>query len=363
MEYTFEITVAGCNARCRHCYVSGGPGSSMPLSDYRACLEKLVPALTRLKGNVSIAPGHEPFNHEEAAALMRMTHALAPQFYPDAGYDWPTTGIALKSRRDRADIFALLHGFGAKRLMLTLHGLEECHNEIVRAPHGFEALCAFADLLHAEEFEVAFNLMLNHRMTEDWDAICQVLEANRCDVAYLTIPLYLPVARLRKYEPYRATYADCQRLRGRLDRFGIDEAQFFAKVEAFNAAAVRARALQEGWDYAAREREKPDWAFFHITEELEFYYGNAGMHTKRLGNIATMTSEEIYEAIQAQRANYDYSAYYDLKQLPHISAVLAANPPQENHVYPDAESCLYRWLDAMGVPTILLPGPGALAGA
>ena len=82
MKYTFEITVAGCNARCRHCYVSGGPGSSMPLSDYRACLEKLVPALTRLKGSVSIAPGHEPFNHEEAAALMRMTHALAPQFYP-----------------------------------------------------------------------------------------------------------------------------------------------------------------------------------------------------------------------------------------------------------------------------------------
>ena len=76
-----------------------------------------------------------------------------------------------------------------------------------------------------------------------------------------------------------------------------------------------------------------------------------------------MTSEEIYEAIQAQRANYDYSAYYDLKQLPPISAVLAANPPQENHVYPDAESCLYRWLDAMGVPTILLPGPGALDGA
>ena len=153
--------------------------------------------------------------------------------------------------------------------------------------------------------------MLNHRMTEDWDAICQVLEANRCDAAYLTIPLYLPVARLRKYEPYyRDTYADCQRLRGRLDRFGIDEAQFFAKVEAFNAAAVRARALQEGWDYAAREREKPDWAFFHITEELEFYYGNAGMHTKRLGNIATMTSEEIYEAIQMCIRDRNYSCRF-----------------------------------------------------
>ena len=55
MEYTFEITVAGCNTNCRHCYVSGDPGPHMPLATYRACLERLVPALDRLEGNVSIA--------------------------------------------------------------------------------------------------------------------------------------------------------------------------------------------------------------------------------------------------------------------------------------------------------------------
>jgi hypothetical protein len=35
----------------------------MPLATYRACLERLVPALDRLEGNVSIMPGNEPFNH------------------------------------------------------------------------------------------------------------------------------------------------------------------------------------------------------------------------------------------------------------------------------------------------------------
>lgn len=353
MEYTFEITVAGCNTNCRHCYVSGGPGPHMPLATYRACLERLVPALDRLEGNVSIMPGNEPFNHPEAVELMRMTHALAPEYYPDADYDWPTTGIALMGCADRAEAFALLREFGAKRLMLTLHGAQAHHDEIVRNSRGFERISAMADLLHSEGFGVAFNLMLNRGLIEDWDAVCRFMEEKRCEAAYLTIPLYLPIERLRAFQQYRATYADCERLRGKLGRVGIDEAWFFRDVEAFCEATVRQRALRDGWDYAAREREKPDWAFFHITQALELYYGNAGMHTKRLGSIAVMTSEEIYQAILPCRANYDYSAYYDLAELPPIAAVLAANPVWENYVYPDAEGCLYRWLDQMGVPNIL----------
>ena len=354
MEYTFEITVAGCNTNCRHCYVSGGPGPYMPLATYRACLEKLAPVLERLEGSVSSTPGHEPFNHPEAPALMRMTHVLAPKYYPGEDSDWPTTGIALKSREDRAEVFALLREFGAKHLMLTLHGTEACHNEIVRNPHGFEGISTMADILYREGMDATFNLMLNRSMIEDWDAVCCFLEEKRCAHAYLTIPAYFPVERLRAFQSCRATYDDCMCLRGRLGYFGIDEARFFQKVERFNEAAIRERALREGWDYAACEQKKPDWAFFHITQNLEFYYGNAGMHTKRLGNIAAMTSEEIYRAVLQQRANYDYSAYYDLPTLPPIQTVLALNPLRENYVYPDAEGCLYRWLDQMGIENILI---------
>lgn len=100
---------------------------------------------------------------------------------------------------------------------------------------------------------------------------------------------------------------------------------------------------------------QPQWAFFHITQDAGFYYGNAGLHTAYLGNILEMSRAEIYAAIVARPANYDYTSFYDLGSLPPIRDVLKSiRPLKTNHVFPDVPSCLYHWLDAVGTKTILI---------
>lgn len=41
MNVNFDILVSGCNTRCKHCYVNGGPGSMMKLEDALLFIEKL----------------------------------------------------------------------------------------------------------------------------------------------------------------------------------------------------------------------------------------------------------------------------------------------------------------------------------
>ena len=41
MTVNFDILVSGCNTRCKHCYVNGGPGSMMKLEDAFLFIEKL----------------------------------------------------------------------------------------------------------------------------------------------------------------------------------------------------------------------------------------------------------------------------------------------------------------------------------
>ncbi len=53
MKVNFDILIAGCNTRCRHCYVNGGPGGLMPLE---------TALLTFIKGRLHSrhAPGAAP---------------------------------------------------------------------------------------------------------------------------------------------------------------------------------------------------------------------------------------------------------------------------------------------------------------
>lgn len=354
MQYTFEILAAGCNTRCGHCYVSGGPSKSMPYESYLYCLKKLKPVLDRVPGGISVTPGNEPFNHPEICGIMRETRRLMPEYYPGEDFSVPTTGIALLARSDREEILRILGEMGCRHMLFSLHGGAEHHNRMVANEKGFSCIGKAADYLHEHGFEPRFNLILSKYLIEDWDQVLEFLDRHHCGRAFLTIPLYLPVERLRGFQPFRAEYGDCEKLRGRLDAFGISEAAFFRKVEENHERAIARRAAM-GWDYEAAERSKPQWAFFHITQDLSFFYGNAGMHTKYLGNLRTMSDEELCRAILEQGPNYDYSAYYQVRTLPPVREVLSnLEPLKTDYVYPDPEGCLYRWFDLCGVKTILL---------
>lgn len=56
----FDFLVAGCNTRCQHCYVNGGPGPMMPLADALTCLERLDELAACLHNEVSFTLDHEP---------------------------------------------------------------------------------------------------------------------------------------------------------------------------------------------------------------------------------------------------------------------------------------------------------------
>ena len=85
MKYTFEITICGCATNCGHCYVDGGPGPAMSYEDYVLCLSKLVPALEKLNGEISLNLGNETFCHPRVAELFRLTDRVCPQFFDRRG--------------------------------------------------------------------------------------------------------------------------------------------------------------------------------------------------------------------------------------------------------------------------------------
>ena len=55
----FDFLVAGCNTRCQHCYVNGGPGPMMPLADALAAYRDTVDS--------GFYPGGAYYETEEAS--------------------------------------------------------------------------------------------------------------------------------------------------------------------------------------------------------------------------------------------------------------------------------------------------------
>jgi len=71
MKYTFEITVSGCSTKCKHCYVSGGPGINISFSDYIICIEKMAKVFEYFQGNdISLTLGNEKYNHPRILDIM-----------------------------------------------------------------------------------------------------------------------------------------------------------------------------------------------------------------------------------------------------------------------------------------------------
>lgn len=355
MQYTFEITVAGCNTRCKHCYISGGPAKSMKLDAFQYCLTHLRPVLERLEGDIAVTLGNEPFLHPQAKEVFSAAYAIVPEYFFYDDFDYPTTGIALASRRDREDVLQFLDHNNYRRVMLTLHGNPQHHNDIVCNPNAYTQTKNAAELFHAHGMSIECNLMLNRYLVEDWDQVLDSLESMHCNHAHITIPLYLPVDRLRAYQPLRPQLEDCLPLLSKMNAFGLDPNSFQHKLTENCEQAVMA-SHADGWDYRDAERSQPQWTFFHIDQDLNLYYGNVGQHIKLLGNLKNMTEEALYRSIIQFPANFNYSAYYQIEAIPPFEVIRERlSPLQTNYVYPDAESCLYRWLDQCGIPTRLIP--------
>lgn len=353
MKYTFEISISGCNTICKHCYVSGGPGKNIDLQIYKKIIEKLSVILPQLKSEIDVTLGNEQFKHPYIKEIIETTYKTIPQYFSYEKSNLPTTGIALMNRDDKEQVLSALKTACAKMAMLTIHGNERHHNMMVGNNQGFLSIVSVIKLFQNYGFHVHLNFMLNKFLITDWEEILSTFSSYHDIDAHITIPLYLPIERLRNFQKYRAEYNECMQLKNKLSVFSMDEKAFFDKVEKFNERSIF--PLLSDWDFKQKNISQPQWSFFNIDQNGDLYYGNVGLHTKYLGNILETSEQELLSAIQKKSANYDYSAYYNIDSLP-LAKDLYANifPLNSNYVFPDMEGAIYYWLDKINTPTILL---------
>lgn len=347
MKYTFEITICGCATNCGHCYVDGGPGPIMSCEDYALCLNRLVPALKRLDGNIAFNLGNETFCHPRVVDLFRLTDRVCPQYFDRRNEDFPTTGVALLRHRDRENILRELERKGIWELFFAVHGGQEAHDRMVGRPRRFAQLFETADFLVSRGFHVRFSLMLSRVFAEGLDEIMERISRYPGAKIDPIVPLYAPTPRLRTYQQYRLESQELLALCDRLDSWQVDT----AKVRKLCANCSEQVVWAAHKNFAAERSSAPNWAFFHVTHDLKLYYGNAGMHTRLLGNLRTMTAQQVYEAIAPLGPNYDFDAFYPMEAFERLHAMPR---PTTDRVYPSHPDCYYAWLDELGVHNLLI---------
>lgn len=346
-----DFLVSGCNTRCRHCYVNGGPGPLMPAEDALLCLEQLDRLASCLPGEVSFTLDHEPMNHPE---IDRLLHGAAGTQYIQNYHHGMTSGVGPMGRRDRRAVLQSYLDCGYSEFGITIHGSGPHHDEITRRRGAYDAAVRAADFLKAEGAELNLSLMLNRFFPQDAEGITALIEHVQPSYVYFAIPIYTPHGNMGHFEPYRAGLEDIQSLRGYLARWGQDEAQILSRAEQNTVLAAgerlrRGPALRELF---AKEQEE---VYLSLHQDCMLYVGNSGAETRCLGDLRSMDVKSAAKTIAALPGNRDYGAFYDTDALPTEEALREAfQKLPQRLVYGDFESVVYRGLAELNVPTKLL---------
>lgn len=353
MKYTFEITIAGCSTNCAHCYVNGGPAPSMALDDFRLCTAKLRPVLDRLTGDISVTLGNEMFCHPQITDILQICgEQLSP--YVTFRDFVPTTGLALLSGRDLPAVLECLRTLGASGFMLALHGDRHNHDQVTRTPGSFDGIFHAADILTYHGFDLLWNLMVSRLFEQDVRLVLgRILSYGA--TARFTVPLYVPTTRMRSFQSLRADSHACRNIARTAVEYGLSDSALLSHCAKHSEAAVLQDLQAHGFDYKKELRAAPNWSFFHITQELDFYHGNVGAHTQYLGNLRTLKTDTLLSALSSFGPNYDWNAFYDDSIWEHLCERLLPLPFEVGDlVYPSKADCLYAWLDHLKVPSKLL---------
>ncbi len=357
MKYTFEITIAGCSTNCAHCYVDGGPAPAMILEDFKLCVKRLRPVLGRLEGDISVTLGNEMFCHPNLVDILEICkEQLSP--YVSFRDFVPTTGLALLSRKDFTAVLERLQDLGAAGFMLALHGDRHNHDQVTQTCGSYDGLFRAADMLAHNGFKLLWNLMVSRPLAQDIHSVLNRISPYHAS-ARLTVPLYVPTARMRGFQSFRADYEACIKIAHAAEGHGIPSASLVQHCVEHSETAVLQDLTTHGFDYRNALRRAPNWVFFHITQELDLYYGNVGAHTQYLGNLRSLDVDRLSSMLASLGQNYDWNAFYDDSIWNHLCEnlfPLCFKP--NNFVYPSKADCLYAWLDHINIPSKLLPGSG-----
>ncbi len=352
MEINIDFLTAGCNTRCRHCYVNGGPGPRMSLDDVLICLERLDAIAALLpKGAVSFTLDHEPMNHPQAVEIIRAASQTSHILNDHHGM---TTGIGLMERADRDAVVRAYMECGYQNFGITIHGNGVHHDEIVRRKGAYAASVAAAAYLKAQGAKVEISLMLNRFFAEDASEISRLLHTQLPDWIYFAIPIFTPHANMLDFEPYRASLKTVRALRGYLTDWRQNEPEILNRAKEHTAAAALVR-LKAGPSLKELFAQPQTELYLTLHPDCLLYVGNTGAETSCMGDLRRLDPRETAERIQRLSGNRDYGAYYESAALPTDETLEhALKTLPQDAVYGDFESVLYRGLAELRIPTKMM---------
>ena len=193
--------------------------------------------------------------------------------------------------------------------------------------------------------------MFNRFFTDDALEIDAVIQRLQPTYIFFAVPNFTPHVHMTDFEPYRGSLENFQRIRPWLERWkqNIDEL-----AEEICTIGMLRGQLEEGLDIATLFRQPQDEIYMTVHQNGELYVGNTGVETECLGNLRTLDIEETAKRISELPGNRDYSAFYEVNQLPDREALIHAFDQQpQDLLYSDKASAIYRMLTSIGIPTIL----------
>ncbi len=319
----------------------------MPLADALLCIEKLEAIGRLLPMGTSFTLDHEPMNHPDIAEIL---HAASQNIFCKNYHHGMTSGLGLMHRKDKEAVVQAYFDCGYRNFGITIHGAQPHHDEIVRRPGAYEKSIAAAEFLRDQGADVEISLMLNRFFAEDAPRITEMLHRLQTKRIYLAIPIFTPHPNMMDFEPYRATLDTWAQLQTYLPQWGQDP-EAIEKAGSLQTAQTAISRLQTVESLENLFTQKQNELYLTIHPDCMLYVGNSGAETQCLGDLRTLSPEAAAEAITALPGNRDYTAYYDLSQLPALDDLMNALKmiPQDT-VYGDFESVLYRGLVQIGIP-------------
>ena len=349
MNINFDILVSGCNTRCKHCYVNGGPGSMMKLEDALLFIEKLDALAEFLPFEASFTLDNEPMNHPDIAPIIRKA---ATTRYIEHYHHGMTSGIALMRRKDRHAVMQAYLDCGYRDFGITIHGNAAHHDEIVRREGALQIAIEAAEFMKSCGAEVGASLMFNRFFAEDADEIDGMLQQLQSAYIYFAIPNFTPHAHMTDFEPCRGSLNTLHRIRPWLARWQQQEGEL---TNVICTIGMLKEQLQQGFDIVPLFKCPQDELYMVVHQNGDLFVGNTGVETEHLGNLRTLDIQETAKRISEMPGNRDYGAFYEMDLLPRQEVLVRAiDQLPQDLLYSDRASAIYRALTMLGIPTKIL---------
>ena len=173
--------------------------------------------------------------------------------------------------------------------------------------------------------------MITKKLRNELEDVSSILAQIEYDSILPVIPDYFPTTRLNKYQNIRCNKDEYEKIIDFLVGKNVDVSDVKNAVELYNEETI----IQNLGVDAVKERlRSKNTAFFHIDHKLDFYLGNTGAALKYLGNIKSLSSEEIYDCIISAEDNFFETASVHYEDVLSAISHNGLKRSEENYVYP-----------------------------